>query len=134
MPQQDLGAVLVYKGVRTDTATTDAGLLTIPFTGKGYAVRRVTVYNSRLITTDATANNATTTFGVFTAAAGAGQGIVATAALTNITSNTVVEDRTVAAVGVTPLVTAAILYLRVTTASGVANSAIDVAVEVSTLP
>ena len=59
MPLQDSTPALLCKTIKTDTATTDAYALTIPYTGVGYTVRRVTVYNSRLGTTGATANGAT---------------------------------------------------------------------------
>ena len=134
MPVQDAYACLIAKAVKTDTASTDAYALTIPFTGKGYAVRRVTVYNSRLLTTGATANNATATFSVWGSAGGTGTAIVADAALTGLTGITIVQDKTVAATGITPIVDDPILYIRVGTASGVANSVIDVAVEISALP
>lgn len=134
MPVQDSYNCLIAKAVKTDTASTDAYALTIPFTGKGYAVRRVTVYNSRLGTTGATANGATATLSVRGTAGGAGTSIVADAALTGLTGSTIVLDRTVAATGISPLVTDPILYIRVGTASGVANSVIDVAVEISALP
>lgn len=134
MPVQDSYNCLIAKAVKTDTATTDAYALTIPFTGAGYAVRRVTVYNSRLGTTGATANGATATLSVRGTAGGAGTSIVADAALTGLTGSTIVLDRTVAATGISPIVDDPILYIRVGTASGVANSVIDVAVEISALP
>lgn len=134
MPVQDSYNCLIAKAVKTDTATTDAYALTIPFTGAGYAVRRVTVYNSRLGTTGATADNSSATLSVRGTAGGAGTSIVADAALTAFTGITVVGDRTVAATGLTPIVDDPILYIRVGTASGVANSVIDVAVEISALP
>lgn len=134
MPLQDAYACLVAKAIKTDTASTDAYALTIPYTGAGYIVRRVTAYKSRLGTTGATADNSLTTLSVRGTAGGAGTSIVADAALTAFTGSTVVGDRTIAATGLTPLVTDKILYLRVGTASGVANSVIDVAVEISALP
>lgn len=134
MPLQDTYACLVAKNVKTDTATTDAYILPVPWTGKGYAIRRVTVYNSRLLTTGATANGATASVGVFGSAAGAGVSVVADAALLGLTGSTIVLDRTVAATGISPLVTGANLYIRVGTASGVANSVVDVAIEISALP
>lgn len=134
MPIQDAYPALVAKAVKSDTASTDAYILPIPYTGQGYTVRRVTVYRSRLLTTDATANGATATLGVFTAAAGGGSAIVADAALTGLTGSTIVLDRTVAAAGISPIVTAANLYIRIGTASGVANSGFDVVVEIAPLP
>ena len=134
MPIQDSYHCLVVKKVKTDTASTDSASIAIPFTGSGYAVRRVTVYNSKLSTTGATANGATATLGVFGSAAGAGTSIVANAALTGLTGSTIVLDRTVAATALTPIVTDPILYIRVGTASGVANSVIDVQIEYSVFP
>lgn len=134
MPMQDSYQCLVVKKVKTDTATTDAATISVPFTGSGYAVRRVTVYNSKLGTTGATANGATATLGVFGSAAGAGTSIVANAALTGLTGSTIVLDRTVAATALSPIVTDPILYIRVGTASGVANSVIDVQIEYSVFP
>jgi hypothetical protein len=129
MPIKDSYAALYAKAVKTDTATTDAYILPIPYTGKGYTIRRVTVYNSRTLTTDATVNGATASLGVFGSAAGAGVSIVADAALTGLTGNTIVLDRTVAATGISPVITGANIYIRVGTASGAANSGIDVCVE-----
>ena len=134
MPVQDSYQCLIAKAVRTDTASTDAFILRVPYPGKGYIVRRVTCYNSRLVTTGATADNSTATLSVRGTAGGAGTSIVADAALTALTGSTVVSDRTVAATGVTPLVTDKNLYIRVGTASGVTNSCIDVTVEWSALP
>ena len=134
MALQDSTNALVAKGIRTDTGSTDANALTIPYSGKGYTVRRVTVYNSRLLATGATANNATATLSVRGTAGGAGTTIVADAALTTHTGSTIVSDRTVAATGITPLVTDPILYIRVGTASGVTVSAIDVVVVYEPLP
>ena len=134
MPVQDSTHCLIAKNIKTDTGTTDAFPLTIPFTGKGYVIRRVTVYNSRLLTTDATANGATASLSVRGGAGGTGTSIVADAALTGLSGNTIVQDLTVAATALTPRVTDKILYIRVGTASGVANSGIDVTVEYSALP
>jgi len=134
MALQDATNAFVCRGIRTDTASTDAFILPIPYTGKGYTVRRVTVYNSRLLATGATANGATATLGVFGSAAGAGTSVVANAALTGLTGSTIVLDRTVAATGISPLVTDTNLYIRVGTASGVTDSAIDVVVVIEPLP
>lgn len=133
MAMTDAVPALYYKGLRTDTGSTDAGYIDIPHNGKGYTVRRVTVYNSRLITTDATANGATATLSVRGGAGGTGTSIVADAALTGLTGNTIVLDRTVAATGISPAVTDSRLYLRVGTASGVTNSAIDVVIVIEPL-
>lgn len=134
MALQDTVPALVAKGVKTDTASTDAFQLRVPFTGKGYTVRRVTVYNSVIGSTGATANGATATLGVFGSAAGAGTSVVANAALTGLTGSTIVLDRTVAATGISPIVTDPILYIRVGTASGVTGSEIDVVVVIEPLP
>lgn len=134
MPLQDSYQCLVAKKVKTDTASTDAYILPIPFTGSGYVVRRVAVYNSKLSTTGATANGATATLSIRGTAGGAGTSIVANAALTGLTGSTIVLEPTVAATALTPIVSDPNLYIRVGTASGVANSVIDVQVEYSVLP
>lgn len=134
MPLQDATPALICKAVKSDTLNTDAYALTVPFTGAGYTVRRVTVYNSRLLTTGATANGATATLSVRGTAGGAGTSIVADAALTGLTGSTIVLDRTVAATGISPVVTDKILYIRIGTASGVANSGFDVVVVIEPLP
>lgn len=134
MPIRDGYPSFTVVGIPTDTATTDAATFDVPVPGGvGYAVRRVTVHNSRILATGATANGATATLGVFGAAAGAAPIIVADAALTGLTGSTIVLDRTVAATALTPKVTADTLYFRVGTASGVAGSGIDVTVEYSIL-
>lgn len=134
MPLQDSYPVVIVKGIRTDTASTDAAIVPIPYTGKGYAVRRITCYNSTLATTGATADNSSATLSVRGTAGGAGTSIVADAALTAFTGSTVVGDRTIAATGLTPLVTDKNLYFRVGTASGVTASQIDAVIEFSPLP
>lgn len=134
MGMQDSRSCLIAKKIKTDTASTDAYLLTIPFTGSGYIVRSVNIYNSKLGTTGATANGATASLSIRGTAGGAGTSIVADAALTGLTGSTIVLASTVAATAVTPIVTDPILYIRVGTASGVANSVIDVQVEYSVLP
>lgn len=134
MALQDSTNALVARGIRTDTASTDAYILPIPYSGKGYTVRRVTVYNSRLLATGATANNSSATLSVRGGAGGTGTSVVADAALTTHTGSTIVSDRTVAATGITPLVTDTNLYIRVGTASGVTDSAIDVVVVYEPLP
>lgn len=83
---------------------------------------------------NASGNNATATLSVRGTAGGSGTSIVADAALTTHTGATVVSERTVAATGVTPLVTDDILYIRVGTASGVSGSTIDVAIYGYELP
>jgi hypothetical protein len=134
MGMKDSYPVLVVRGLKTDTASTDGTAITVPYTGKGYAVRRVTVYDSRIGSTGATANGATATLGLFTGAGGTGVTIVADAALTGLTGNTVVLDRTVAATALTPKVTTNTIYPRVGTASGVSGSVIDLCIEFSVLP
>lgn len=134
MPLQDSYPCLFVEGVLTDTASTDAAIVQVPYTGSGYAVRRVTVYNSRVLSTGATANGATATLSVRGTAGGAGTSIVADAALTGLTGKTIVLDRTVAATALSPIVTDRNLYIRVGTASGVTGSAIDVVIEYTALP
>mgnify|MGYP003509941074 CR=1 FL=1 len=106
MPVQDALPCLFGFKLKADTANTDAYALTVPFTGKGYVVRRVTIYNSRNLVTGATASNASATFSVWGSAGGTG----------------------------TPIVDDPVLYFRIGTASGVANSGFDVVVEISALP
>ena len=113
------------KAVPTATASTDAAQINIPC--KQYVIKGVTCYN-------ASGNNGSATLSVRGTAGGAGATIVADAALTTHTGATVVSERTVAATGVTPLVSDDILYIRVGTASGVAGSTIDVAVYGYELP
>jgi hypothetical protein len=128
MPLSDAYPTLGFaKGVRTDTASTDAAVINIPVNGAGFVVKYVTVYN-------ASGDNSSATLGVFTAAGGSGATIVANAALTTHTGATVVSERTVAATAVTPVVTADNIYIRVGTASGVSGSTIDVAVHGYCLP
>lgn len=134
MPVQDALPCLFGFKLKADTANTDAYALTVPFTGKGYVVRRVTIYNSRNLVTGATASNASATFSVWGSAGGTGTAIVADAALTSFSGITVVQDKTVAATGLTPIVDDPVLYFRIGTASGVANSGFDVVVEISALP
>lgn len=135
MPMKDGYPHLYAIGVPTATAATDAATVTLPIPGNcSVAVRRVTVYNSRILATEATADNSTGTIGVFTAASGGGVTIVANAAMTTLVDNTIVSDRTVAATALTPKVTASTLYIRVGTASGVAGSGVDVCIEYSVLP
>lgn len=134
MALQDGYPCVVVRAVPTDTATTDGASVNIPFTGKGYVVRAVYVYDSRILATNATADNSTATLGVFGAAGGSSPTIVSNAALTTHTGNTVVSSRTVAATGATPIVTAKTLYFRTGTASGVAGSGVDIMVEYSILP
>lgn len=128
----------IYKvGVPTDTATTDGASVNVPFTGSGYVVEKVYVSKSRVLSTGATANNATATFGVFGSTGGAGGSgpiIVADAALTTHTGITVVSSRTVAATALTPIVTAPTLYLRTGTASGVTGSGVDVTITYTPIP
>ena len=79
-------------------------------------------------------SSASATLSVRGTEGGAGTSIVADAALTTHTGATVVSARTVAATGVTPVVTDDVLYIRVGTASGVAGSTIDVAIVGFELP
>ena len=121
-------------GVPTDTATTDGASVKVPFTGSGYVVEQVYVSKSRVLSTGATANNATATLGVFGATGGGAPIIVANAALTTHVDNTIVSSRTVAATAVTPIVTASTLYLRTGTASGVTGSGVDVTIAYTPIP
>lgn len=134
MPLKDSYQCLVAKGVKTDTGSTDAAVIAVPFGGRGYAVRRVTVYNSRDGVTGATVNGATASISVRGGAGGTGTSFVADAALTGLTGSTIALDRTIAATALSPVPTDQNLYVRVGTASGVAGSVVDVAVEYSALP
>lgn len=134
MALQDATNALVVKAVPTDTATTDGAYIDVPFTGVGYTVRRVTVYNSRTLSTGATVNGATATLSVRGGAGGTGTSIVADAALTGLTGSTIALDRTVAATGISPVVSDKRLYIRTGTASGQTGSGIDVVIVIEPLP
>ena len=122
MPIIDSQAILGFaKAVPTDGATTDAAPC------KNYIITGVYCYN-------ASGNNGSATLSVRGTAGGAGTSIVADAALTTHTAANVVSSRTVAATGVTPVVSDDLLYIRVGTASGVAGSTIDVAIVGLALP
>lgn len=129
MPLIDALPILgVAKAVPTDTATTDAATIDVPVNGSGYVVTAVLAYNS-------SGDNTLATLGVFGAAGGTGAAIVANAALgATHAASTGVTSRTVAATATTPAVTADSLYIRVGTASGVADSTIDVVVYGYALP
>jgi len=134
MPIKDGYPILLVKGLKTDTASTDAAIVAVPFGGVGYSVRRVTVYNSRLSTTGATANGAVASLSVRGGAGGTGTSVVADAALTGLSGNTIALDRTIAATALSPVPADPNLYIRVGTASGVAASIVDVVIEYSALP
>jgi len=113
------------KGVKTDTAATDAAVIDIP--SRQYQVTGVTAYN-------ASGNNSAATLSVRGGAGGTGTTIVADAALTTHTAANVASARTVAATALTPIVTDDKLYVRVGTASGVAGSTVDVVIYGEVLP
>lgn len=118
------------KGVLTNVTNTDSAVIDIPIAPAqpGVVVDAVYVYN-------AVGDNTLTTLGVFTAAAGGGAVIVANAALgATHAAATGVTARTVAATAITPAVRAESLFIRIGTASGVANSAVDVVVYGRKLP
>lgn len=126
MPMIDSQHILGFaKAVKTDTASTDAAAINIPC--KNYIITGVYVYN-------ASGNNGSATLSVRGGAGGTGTSVVADAALTTHTAANVVSSRTVAATGLTPVVTDDVLYVRVGTASGVAGSTIDVAIVGFELP
>lgn len=128
MPLIDSLQILGFAEIATDVASTDGAIIDIPSRGSGNVILYVTVYG-------ATGDNTLTTFGVFGAAAGAGAAIVANAALgATHAASTGVTQRTVAATALTPIVTADKVYLRVGTASGVANSKVKVAIVGYNLP
>jgi len=127
MPMIDSQHILGFaKGVKTDTASTDAGQINIPC--KNYIITGVYAYNA------SGGSSASATLSVRGGAGGTGTSVVADAALTTHTGATVVSARTVAATGLTPVVTDDVLYVRVGTASGVAGSTIDVAIVGFELP
>ena len=111
--------------MKTDTATTDAATINIPC--KNYIITAVYAYN-------ASGNNGSATLSVRGGAGGTGTSVVADAALTTHTAANVVSARTVAATGLTPVVTDDVLYVRIGTASGVAGSTIDIAIVGFELP
>jgi len=113
---------------RTDRASTDEAIVPIPGAFRGYAVRRVTVYDAQ------GGSSANATLSVRGGAGGTGTSVVADAALTGHTAANVVSDRTVAATGVTPLVTDANLYFRIGTASGVTGTTCRAIIELSRFP
>lgn len=114
------------KGVKTDTASTDAGVIDIPC--RNYVIKGVTAYNAQ------GGSSATATLSVRGGAGGTGTTVVADAALTTHTGPTIVSERTVAATGVTPLVSDDKQYIRIGTASGVAGTTVDVAIYGYALP
>lgn len=130
MPLQDAVPALLVSGINLNVTNTDVATVNIPYQGQGYLPTRITVYGFRTLAdknnpANATANGATATFGVFTAASGGGTAIVANAALTGATGSTIELSRTIA---VTAIQTATPLYIRVGTAAGTACFA-DVLIE-----
>jgi|JI10StandDraft_1071094.scaffolds.fasta_scaffold311967_3 hypothetical protein len=123
---QDAVPGIVLKNVPTDVASTDYQL-TIPQVGKGYTVRRVTVY-------DAQGDSSLATLSVRGGAGGTGTTIVADDVLMTHVTSDIVSDRIVAATGITPIVDDPILYVRVGMASGVAGSKVSVIVVIEPLP
>ena len=104
---QALRLLAVYKGVNAN-ATGDTVLPIV--NSSSYSVKNVVFTNASVDLTTATA-------GVFTAPAGAGTAIVADAALSALSSSTVVSERTVAS---TAAQTGQNLYVRIGTAQGAA--------------
>lgn len=124
---QDAVPGIVLKNISTDVAATDYQL-PIPQVGKGYTVRRITVYNAT------GGSSAAATLSVWGSSGGTGTAIVADDALvTHVTSN-IVSDRTIAATGVTSIVDDPVLYFRVGTPSGVTGSKVDAVVVIEPLP
>jgi hypothetical protein len=127
MPLQDTIPAYVFKGLNLNQTNTDLGnvlgAILLPAAAPGFVVATVALANFRTRQDandplNATANGATATFGLFTAAAGGGTAIVANAALTGATGNTVYLTRTVA----TPAQIFSVdrLFPRVGTAAGTA--------------
>jgi transposase-like protein len=104
---QALRLLAVYQGVNAN-ATGDTVLPIINSTS--YSVKNVVFTNASISLTTAAA-------GLFTAPAAGGTGIVANAALSGLSSSTVVSERTVAS---TAAQTAQKLYVNVGTAQGAA--------------
>lgn len=104
---QALRLLAVYKGVNAN-ATGDTVLPIV--NSSSYSVKNVVFTNASVDLTTAAA-------GVFTAPAGGGTAIVANAALSALSSSTVVSERTVAA---TAAQTGQNLYVRIGTAQGAA--------------
>ena len=126
MPLIDSQHILGFvKAVPTDAASTDAATINIPC--KNYIITGVYCYN-------ASGNNSSATLSVRGSAGGNGTTIVSDAALATHTAANVVSSRTVAATGLTPVVTDDVLYVRVGTASGVSGSTIDIAIVGFELP
>jgi hypothetical protein len=115
--------------IPTDAANTDYPV-TIPFGGsKGYVINSVRVYDAL------GGSSASALLGLYTAPAAGGTAIITPAALTTHSTQPIVSSRTViAAAAQTTAVTASTLYLRVTTASGVAGTTVKVIFDVTNLP
>ena len=127
MPLQDstpyVGPVLVP----TDGATTDFPVV-IPFGGRGYIINRV------LVTDALGGSSGSALLGLFTLAGGLGTTIITAAALTTHTGPTLVSSRTIiAAAAQTTALTVPTLFLRITTASGVAGTSVKVQIDFTAL-
>lgn len=127
MPLQDSTPAIPFGPISTATANTDFAV-PIPNAGRGYTVRRVTCYDAQ------GGSSASATLSVRGSPGGTGTSIVADAPLTTHTGPTVVSDRTVAATGITPIVTDPILYVRIGTASGVGGTSIRGSIVIEPLP
>lgn len=130
MPLHDSVPAILVPSINLNVTNTDVATVQIPYTGQGYLPTRITVYGFRTRADkndplNASANGATATIGVFTAAAGGGTAIVANAVLTGATGNTIELSRTIA---VTAIQSATPLFIRVGTAAGTACFA-DVLIE-----
>ncbi len=130
MPLHDAVPAILVPGIDLNVTNTDVATVNIPYQGQGYLPTRITVYGFRTRRdkndpANATANGATATFGVFTGAGGTGTTIVANAALTGATGNTVELARTIAP---TTIQTGTPWYIRIGTANGTACFA-DVLIE-----
>lgn len=123
---QDAVPGIVLKNIPTDVAATDYQL-PIPQVGKGYTVRRVTVYNAQ-------GDSSLATLSVRGGAGGTGTTIVADGPLVSLMMLGAVSDLNILPTAVTPIVDDPVLYFRVGAASGVAGSKVDAVVVIEPLP
>jgi hypothetical protein len=124
MPTLDGIQPLAYvKGMRTD-ATGDAAVLAIPLAATGWVPLRVIVYNSA-------GNQTSARIGIFTGPGATGTTLRASFALASLTDPTGVAA---IAGAMTVLAQPTICYINVDTASGVAGTAVDVAIFGHALP
>lgn len=124
---QDAVPGIVLKNIPTDVAATDYQL-PIPQVGKGYTVRRITVYNAT------GGSSAAATLSVWGSSGGAGTAIVSDVPLFSLMTSSAVSDLSILPTAVTPIVDDPALYFRVGIASGVTGSKVDAVVVIEPLP